>query len=97
MSSRNRGIVTDYAGEEIYRGDLIAYSARHKNAVRLADAEVLAVETRRVAVEGVGTICIPVLKIRPTGAESGDSARRTMRDEWIIARHVRLVERGEGR
>lgn len=97
MSSRNRGVVSDYAGEPLYVDDLIAYSARQGNTVRMADAIVRKVTVRHANVEGVGRVMVPVLLVEPTGAESGFVARTTMRKEWIQANHVRLVERGESR
>jgi hypothetical protein len=36
----------------------------------------------------------PMLRVRPTGTESGFTARRSMRAEWISAEHVRLIAPG---
>ncbi|OKJ50860.1 hypothetical protein [Streptomyces sp. CB02115] len=81
-----RGVVTDYSGEELYRGDLVAYSARQGNRVRMADAIVDKVTTRLV-----GGRLRAMLRVKPTGVESGFTKRRSLRKEWIAAEHVRLV------
>ncbi|MEU5160447.1 hypothetical protein AB0G74_12660 [Streptomyces sp. NPDC020875] len=81
-----RGVVTDYGSEELYPGDLIAYAARQGNRVRLADAVVEKVTTRFVD----GRLR-PMLRVRPTGIESGFVKRRSLRSEWISAEHVRLI------
>lgn len=85
-----RGVITDYAGEELYPGDLIAYSARQANRVRMTDAVVEKV----TAVPGLRGVLVPMLKVRPTGTESGFTARRSMRSTWISAEHVRLIKPG---
>ncbi|MEU1018502.1 hypothetical protein ABZ383_02480 [Streptomyces sp. NPDC005900] len=79
-------MVTDYAGEELYPGDLVAYAARQGNRVRLADALV-----RRVTARIEGGRLRPMLLVRPTGIESGFTKRRSLRSEWISAEHVRLI------
>ncbi|MGW5637136.1 hypothetical protein [Streptomyces sp. NPDC003832] len=89
-----RGVVTDYAGNELYPGDLIAYAARNGNRVRQADAVVLEVSTRLTHVEDVGKVLVPVLRVQPTGVESGFTKRRTGSPQWITAEHVRLVHAG---
>ncbi|WP_205519291.1 hypothetical protein [Streptomyces olivoreticuli] len=33
----------------------------------------------------------PMLRVRPTGTESGFAKRRSLRREWITAEHVRLI------
>jgi hypothetical protein len=80
------GTVTDYAGEELYAGDLVVYATRCKNLVRMTDAVVQRVETRRY-----GGKVHPVLLVKPTGAESGFLRRKTRNARWIAADHVRLV------
>ncbi|MFJ1895895.1 hypothetical protein [Streptomyces sp. NPDC088115] len=81
-----RGVITDYAGEELYPGDLIAYAARQGNRVRLTDALV-----RRVTARIENGRLRPMLLVRPTGIESGFTKRRSLRSEWIAAEHVRLI------
>ncbi|MEU3713602.1 hypothetical protein [Streptomyces catenulae] len=80
-----RGTVSDYAGNELYRGDLITYGARQGNRVRLADAIIEKVTVRRV--EG---ILRPMLLVQPTGTESGFVPRKRLRKEWISNEHARL-------
>lgn len=81
-----RGVVTDYAGQELYAGDLVAYGARQANRVRISDAVVLKVTARKV-----GGRLVPMLLVRPTGVESGFTRRRSLRAVWVGAEHVRLV------
>lgn len=81
-----RGTVTDYAGEELYAGDLISYAARAGNRVRMTDATVLKV----TAVQIAGRLR-PMLKVQPTGDESGFTRRKTLTPQWISAEHVRLI------
>ncbi|MEW2034916.1 hypothetical protein AB0901_30995 [Streptomyces roseifaciens] len=81
-----RGVVTDYGGEELYKGDLIAYASRQGNRVRVSDAIIDKVTARLVD----GRLR-PMLRIRPTGVESGFAKRRSLRQEWISAEHVRLI------
>jgi hypothetical protein len=84
-----RGVVTDYAGEELYAGDLVAYAARQGNRVRMTDAVVRQVTTR---LEG-GRLR-PMLRLAPTGTESGFTKRRSYREVWVSAEHVRLIHAG---
>ena len=86
-----RGVVTDYAGNELHPGDLVAYSARNGNRVRMADAVVLEATAKQAQVEGVGRVLVPVLKIQPTGIESGFVKRKTAAPQWITTEHVRLI------
>ncbi|OKH90462.1 hypothetical protein [Streptomyces uncialis] len=86
-----RGVVTDYAGEEIYPGDLINYAARQGNRVRVSDAYV-----EKVTAVLEGGRLRPMLKVQPTGTESGFTKRRTMRTEWISAEHARLIMANPG-
>jgi len=81
-----RGTVTDYAGDELYAGDLVAYSTRQGNRVRMADAVVQKVTARQV-----GGRLRPMLLVKPTGEESGFTRRKSSRAVWIAAEHVRLV------
>jgi len=84
-----RGVVTDYAGAELYAGDLVAYAARQGNRVRMTDAEV-----RKVTTRNDGGRLRPMLLLKPTGHESGFTRRRSMRAAWVSAEHVRLIEPG---
>jgi hypothetical protein len=82
-----RGTITDYSGEPIRPGDLIAYACRESNRVRMADAYVLDTKTEKFK----GRL-IPFLLVKPTGAESGFTRRKSMRSVWIVVEHVRLIE-----
>lgn len=79
-------MVTDYAGAELHKGDLVCYAARHGNRVRMTDAIIEQVTTRLFA----GRL-VPMLLVQPTGDESGFTRRRTCRKVWIRAEHVRSV------
>jgi hypothetical protein len=83
-----RGVVTDYAGEELYKGDLVTFATRHANRVRMSDAVILDVTTKTVA----GRL-MPSLLLQPTGTDSGWAlgARKTLKQVEIFAEHVRLV------
>ncbi|MFE6159827.1 hypothetical protein ACFQ7F_13050 [Streptomyces sp. NPDC056486] len=81
-----RGTITDYAGEAVYRGDLINYSSRCENGVRVADAIIR--ETYFAKVDGRK---FPMLKVQPTGTDSGHEPRKTLRAEHVAATHVRLL------
>lgn len=81
-----RGTVTDYAGEALYAGDLINYAARRENGVRVSDAIV-----RRIYFVRVEGRKFPMLKVQPTGTDSGFEPRKTLRTEHVAATHVRLL------
>jgi hypothetical protein len=83
-----RGVVTDYAGEELYAGDLITFGTRYGNRVRMSDGIV-----RDVTTKSVGGRLVPTLVVQPTGTDSGWGlgARKTLRTVEISAEHVRLV------
>jgi hypothetical protein len=81
-----RGVVTDYSGEELYPGDLVVYAARQGNRVRMTDAVVHKVTTRKA-----GGRLLPMLLVAPTGTESGFTRRRSRRKVWVSAEHVRLI------
>lgn len=85
-----RHTVCDYAGNELYAGDLINYSVRQGNTTRSSDAIILKVTTKKIE----GRIQ-PWLYVQPTGVESGFIKRRSMRVEDIATTHVRLITPGE--
>jgi hypothetical protein len=87
-----RGVVTDYAGEELYEGDLIAYAARQGNRVRVTDAII-----REATAKLVGGRLRPMLLVEPTGVESGFVKRDTLDAQWVSTEHVRLIEARAGR
>ncbi len=81
-----RGVITDYAGEALYPGDLVTYATRRENRVRMTDAVITLCEARKV-----GGRLRPMLKVTPTGDESGFAKRVTFTPVWVAAEHVRLV------
>ena len=81
-----RGVVTDIGGEELYADDIIVYATRQANRVRLTEAKII--DVTAVLVKGR---LLPMLKVKPTGVESGFTKRRSMRSLWITTEHVRLV------
>lgn len=82
-----RRVICDYAGNDLHVGDLVNYSSRTGNRVRAADAVIRKVTTKR----GPLGQRIPVLRVEPTGVESGFVKRQSFREEWIGAEHVRLI------
>lgn len=84
-----RGVVSDYAGQDLHAGDLISFATRHGNRVRMSDAIVLDVTAKKVDGRLVAT-----LLVQPTGTDSGWGlgARKTLRPAEITAEHVRLVK-----
>lgn len=84
-----RRTVCDYAGEEIHPGDLVCFASRVGNRVRVTDAFVYKVTTKLL-----GGRLVPMLKVAPTGSESGFVQRRSMRKLTVGSEHVRLIERG---
>jgi hypothetical protein len=86
-----RGVVSDYAGEGLYAGDLITYGVRAGNRVRMSDAVI-----KRVTARISGGRLRPMLLVQPTGVESGFglTKRKTLREQWISAEHVRLIHSG---
>jgi len=84
-----RSVVCDYAGEEIYPGDLVCYAARQGNRVRMTDAIVL-----RTYVKRINGRLVPWMDVQPTGDESGFIKRRSMRAEDVAVEHVRLIQPG---
>ncbi|MFE5159118.1 hypothetical protein ACFRNT_11400 [Streptomyces sp. NPDC056697] len=79
--------LTDFTGAEIRPGAIVSYSTRHGNLVRLSEAVVL--ETKSDKRAGV---VVPKVKVRPTGRDSGFSARKTLNVRTVKA--DRLVVTG---
>lgn len=86
-----RGSVSDYAGEELFADDLVVYSARVGNRVRMTDAVVL-----EVTAKSIGGRLVPMIKVQPTGTDSGWGlgTRKTLVPQWVTTEHVRLVTPG---
>ncbi|MEU7243382.1 hypothetical protein [Streptomyces sparsogenes] len=78
--------LTDFTGAEIRPGRLIAYPTRQGNVVRNTEAVVL--ET--LSDKSTGRV-VPMLKVRPTGRDSGFIARKTTTVQKIAAEHVVVI------
>ncbi|GAA3018638.1 hypothetical protein [Streptomyces fulvorobeus] len=82
----SKAALTDFTGAEIYPGRLITFSTRRGNRVRVTEAIVLETLTDRSS----GRV-VPKLRVRPTGRESGISARKTTDIRTIGAEHVVVI------
>lgn len=78
--------LNDFTGAEIRPGRLIAYPTRRGNRVRNTEAIVLELKTNRAA----GRV-VPILKVQPTGRDSGFVARKTLTPQYIAAEHVVVI------
>ncbi|MFE9026212.1 hypothetical protein ACFYOA_08110 [Streptomyces iakyrus] len=86
-SMGKRGVVADYAGEPLYRGDLVNYASRQGNGVRASDAIV-----RHTYFARLKGRKYPMLIVQPTGTDSySEKPRKTLRAEHVAATHVRLL------
>lgn len=83
--------LTDFTGAEIRAGRIVAYPTRQGNRVRNSEAVVLETRTNRSS----GRVT-PMLRVKPTGRDSGFIARRTLREEIISAEHVVVIGDVEG-
>lgn len=82
--------VVDYAGDAIRVGDLVAYASRRGNRVRMSDGIVLKAYTKKLN----GRV-YPMLRLEPTGNDSGWLERRTDRIVNVAVEHVRVVRTAE--
>jgi hypothetical protein len=78
--------LTDFTGAEIRPGVLIVYPTRQGNRVRQSEAIVL--ET--MSDKATGRV-VPMLKVRPTGRDSGFIARKTTSIRTVSAEHVAVI------
>ncbi|MCM2391743.1 hypothetical protein [Streptomyces albipurpureus] len=78
--------LTDFTGAEIRPGSLIAYPTRQGNRVRATEAIVLETQSNR----STGRV-VPMLKVKPTGRESGFVARKTLAVRTVSAEHVVVI------
>ncbi|AKA05558.1 hypothetical protein SAZ_26260 [Streptomyces noursei ZPM] len=81
-----RGHIHDFTGQEIREGDTLVYAARRGNSVRMVEAVVL-----RTYTENYKGRVLPMLKVKPTGNESGWVKRATFRVETVAAEHVAVT------
>lgn len=82
--SRDR--LTDFTGAEIRPGVLIAYPTRRGNRVRNTEAVVKETRSDRRA----GRV-VPMLRVAPTGRDSGFIARKTLTEQYVSAEHVVVI------
>ncbi|WP_030962642.1 hypothetical protein [Streptomyces sp. NRRL S-378] len=83
--------LTDFTGAEIRPGVLIAYPTRQGNRVRNSEAVVKELKSGRQS----GRI-VPMLKVKPTGRDSGFIARSTLAEQIVSAEHVVVIGIAEG-
>ncbi|MFI2213004.1 hypothetical protein [Streptomyces sp. NPDC020141] len=81
-----RSRITDFTGAEIRENSIIAFPTRQGNTVRNSEAVVKEIlrETHR------GRI-IPMLRVRPTGRESGHDRRLTLTARVVSTEHVVVI------
>ncbi|MFE6493384.1 hypothetical protein [Streptomyces sp. NPDC057748] len=78
--------LTDFTGAAIRPGRLIVFPTRKGNRVRNTEAVVLELKSDKSS----GRV-VPKLRVRPTGRESGISARKTLTPQTIGAEHVVVI------
>ncbi|WP_406324062.1 hypothetical protein [Streptomyces niveus] len=79
----SRAHLSDFTGAEIRPGSVVAYPTRQGNVVRNSEAVVLAL----LSDKSTGRV-VPMLKVRPTGRDSGFIARKTLAVQKISAEHA---------
>ncbi|WP_186783694.1 hypothetical protein [Streptomyces sp. CBG33] len=82
-----RDRLTDFTGAEIRVGATIAYPTRRGNRVRNSEAIVLETMSDR----STGRV-VPMLKVRPTGRDSGFIARKTTAIRTVSAEHAVVIQ-----
>jgi hypothetical protein len=78
--------LTDFTGAEIRPGVVVSYASRRGNRVAQVEAVVIETRSRKQA----GRV-VPVLKVRPTGRESGISGRKTLAIQTVGAEHAVVI------
>lgn len=79
----SRAHLSDFTGAEIRPGAVVAYPTRQGNVVRNSEAIVLETMSNKAT----GRV-VPMLKVRPTGRDSGFIARKTLAVQTISAEHA---------
>ncbi|MEV4939599.1 hypothetical protein [Streptomyces zaomyceticus] len=82
--------LSDFTGAEIVPGAIIAFPSRQGNRVRNSEAVVL--ET--MSDKSSGRV-VPMLKVKPTGRDSGFIARKTLAVQHVSAEHVVVIGMSE--
>ncbi|MEV3856084.1 hypothetical protein AB0J38_17385 [Streptomyces sp. NPDC050095] len=85
-----RGHIHDFTGAPILAGDTVVYATRQGNRVRMTEAVVIKTTSALL-----GGRVVPLLKVKPTGQESGFVRRRSLRVETIAAEHVAVTIPGD--
>ncbi|MEU0860643.1 hypothetical protein ABZ352_35550 [Streptomyces griseofuscus] len=78
--------LTDFTGAEIRPGALVSYATRQGNLVRLSEAVVLELESNKAA-----GVVVPLVKVRPTGRDSGFVARKTLAVQTVAADRMVVI------
>jgi hypothetical protein len=82
--------LTDYTGAEIKPGVVVSYSSRQGNVVRLSEAVVLELQSSKSA-----GIVVPLVKVKPTGRDSGFIGRKTLAVQTVAADRMVVIAEGE--
>lgn len=83
--------LTDYTGAEIRPGVLVSYASRQGNVVRLSEAVVLELKSNKSA-----GLVVPMVKVKPTGRDSGFIARKTLAVQTVAADRMVVIGDVEG-
>lgn len=78
--------LTDFTGAEIRPDRVVVYSSRQGNVVRLSEAVVLELQSDK----STGRV-IPMVKVRPTGRDSGFIARKTLTTQTVAADRLVVI------
>jgi hypothetical protein len=78
--------LTDFTGAEIRPGGLVSYATRQGNVVRLSEGVVLELESNKAT----GRV-IPMVKVQPTGRDSGFIARKTLTVQTVAADRMVVI------
>ncbi|MFF3312501.1 hypothetical protein [Streptomyces sp. NPDC002952] len=84
--------LTDFTGAEIRPGVVVSYSSRQGNVVRLSEAVVLELESNKSS-----GIVVPLVKVKPTGRDSGFIGRKTLAVQTVAADRMVVIAEGEGK
>ncbi|MEV6684424.1 hypothetical protein AB0N28_03610 [Streptomyces sp. NPDC051130] len=83
--------LTDFTGAEIRPGRLVSYATRQGNLVRLSEAVVLELKSDKSA-----GVVVPMVKVKPTGRDSGFIARKTLAVQTVSADRLVVIGDAEG-
>jgi hypothetical protein len=83
--------LTDFTGAEIRPGVVVSYSSRQGNVVRLSEGVVLELESNKAT----GRV-VPLVKVKPTGRDSGFIARKTLAVQTVAADRMVVIVDTQG-